>query len=103
MASDGGISNAMKALPLSQMLIDTAIGIAEAQEQMDKRSIEAMRRNAETGSGIGDKSLLEVGVVPSFYQFSEATINLSFELRTSSETSFGVGVGVEFQAEKSQG
>ena len=84
--------------PLPQIIERLGAGIAEAQAQLDKTSMAlALQLGDREGNGVdigGErKSLLELGFAPTFYQFTEATIEarVTYSMATSSE--FGISVG----------
>lgn len=102
-------------VPLPDMVAKLAIGIAEAQRALDENSVETAQQLAATTIDVvpaitqtiaanGDvsfaqadpieMSLLQVGLNPTFYQFSEASIEVTMDIKTttSSETSIKVGV-----------
>lgn len=102
-------------VPLPDMVAKLAIGVADAQRALDENSIETAQALADTTikvvpaitqtiSAEGDvsfsqaepidMSLLQVGLNPTFYQFSEASIEVTMDIKTttSSETSVKVGV-----------
>jgi hypothetical protein len=102
-------------VPLPDMVTKLAIGIAEAQRALDENSVETAKELADTTidvvpaitQTIGadgsvsfaqadpiEMSLLQVGLNPTFYQFAEASIEVTMDIKTttSSETSIKVGV-----------
>ncbi|MFC7136834.1 hypothetical protein ACFQRB_10705 [Halobaculum litoreum] len=44
-------------------------------------------------------SLLQVGLAPTFYQFSEATIEVEMDIKTQLQTETNVAVETEFEAD----
>jgi hypothetical protein len=101
-------------VPLPEMVVKLALGIAEAQRALDENSIETALQLADSEIDVvmgvtqtiaanGDvsfsqaapitMSLLQVGLNPTFYQFAEATIEVTMDIKTttSSETSIKVG------------
>jgi len=93
------ISSALQNLPIREMLSELANGIADAQQIMDQKSIEALKKAAQTASGVNGQTLLELGIIPSFYQFREATIDLSFSLSMKVEEQQSVSLGLNFDKE----
>jgi hypothetical protein len=96
------------------MVVKLALGIAEAQKALDENSVETAKALAETtvplvlavtqtiaadgtvtftNADPVNVSLLQIGLLPTFYQFSEATIEVSMDIKTttSSETNIKVG------------
>lgn len=101
-------------VPLPDMVVKLALGIAEAQKALDENSVETAKALAETtvplvlavtqtiaadgtvtftNADPVNVSLLQIGLLPTFYQFSEATIEVSMDIKTttSSETNIKVG------------
>lgn len=103
-------------VPLPEMVTGLAQGIADAQHQLDMNSVEVAKVLADTeievvpaitrtiasdgsvsysSAEAVDVSLLQVGLNPTFYQFSEATIEVEMDIKTTTETETNVEVGVE--------
>lgn len=101
-------------VPLPDMVVKLALGIAEAQRALDENSVETAQALAETtvplvlavtqtiaadgtvsftNADPVDVSLMQVGLLPTFYQFAEATIEVTMDIKTttSSETNIKVG------------
>ncbi|MDI6734875.1 MAG: hypothetical protein QME42_01555 [bacterium] len=100
-------------VPFPEMVTKLAIGIAKGQEALDKNSVATAKELAEetitvipsitrtikengtveykNADGIV-MSLLQVGLYPTFYQFSEATIEVSMDIKTKSEKKTSVDV-----------
>ncbi|PCJ19964.1 MAG: hypothetical protein COB04_05105 [Gammaproteobacteria bacterium] len=96
------VTRALVTAPLPQIIEKLGLAIAQAQYALDANSIELTKTMAETEVDIGGKSynLLTLGFLPSFYSFSEATVEakLSFTMTESTETSVAVGaqVGINY-------
>jgi hypothetical protein len=90
--------------PLPQMVQKLGTAIAQAQADMDMLGVEMAIQMAGTTVNVGgaNRSLLELGLTPSFYTFSEATIEAKVAFSTTEDTSYGmsasVGVNVYFVA-----
>lgn len=89
--------------PLPQMVERLGTAIANAQYAMDRNSVQIatmMGDREEHGIRLGgenrNRSLLELGFTPSFYQITEATIDarVAFSMSESREVSLSVGVEV---------
>ena len=100
-------------VPLPEMVAKIGQGIADAQHQLDMNSVEVAKILAdteievvpaitrtinadgsvdyETADAI-DVSLLQAGLFPTFYQFSEATIDVEMDIKTTPETETQVDV-----------
>lgn len=107
------VGQELLAVPLPEMVMKLGLGIAEAQRALDQNSVETAQMLAETtvplvmavtqtisssgevsftSSEPVDVSLLQIGLMPTFYQFSEATIEVTMDIKTttSSETNIKV-------------
>ena len=75
------------------MIRELGVSIAEAQYRMDLVSIEIAQRLGSSDAlvKIGDteKSLLELGFVPTFYQLTEATVEAKVSFSAAKSESFG--------------
>jgi hypothetical protein len=100
-------------VPLPEMVLKLALGIAEAQRALDENSIETSQALAETEVPIVlavtqtidadgnvsftqadpvDVSLLQIGLLPTFYQFSEATIEVTMDIKTTTSRETNIKV-----------
>ncbi len=105
MADGSQIMSSMQSLPVRQMLRDLAMGIADAQGQLDAASLRALREAAKTKIKVGDndeETLLNLGLIPTFYQFREATIDLSFSMSTHVEESKSLGIQADVTVTRDQ-
>lgn len=103
-------------VPLPDMVTKLALGIAEAQRALDENSVETAQALAETSIEVVpavtqtiasdgtstftsapavEISLLQVGLNPTFYQFAEATIEVTMDIKTTTSTETNVKVGVK--------
>ncbi len=92
-------------VPLPDMVAKLAMGIATAQHALDVNSVETAKSLAETKipvipwitetikkdgtveyaqSPTVEMSLIQVGLNPTFYQFSESSIEVSMDIKTTS-------------------
>jgi hypothetical protein len=101
-------------VPLPDMVTKLALGIAEAQRALDENSVETAEILADTkidvipsftqtiaadgavsfvAADAVEMSLIQVGLNPTFYQFAEASIEVTMDIKTttSSETNIKVG------------
>lgn len=92
------VTRALVTAPLPQIIEKLGLAIAQAQFALDTNSVEIAKVMADTEVEIGGDTynLLSLGFQPSFYSFSEATVEakLSFTMTESTETSVAVGVNV---------
>jgi hypothetical protein len=100
-------------VPLPEMVAKLGGGIADAQNELDMNSVEVAKTLAETeievvpaitrtiasDGSVGydaaepiDVSLLQAGLFPTFYQFSEATIEVEMDIKTTTETETQIDV-----------
>jgi hypothetical protein len=82
--------------PLPSMLERLGVAIAHAQMALDKNSMDIavlMGDADKSGVEVGGKqySLLELGFTPTFYAFTEATIDLHLAFTIIESTGFSVG------------
>ena len=106
-------------VPLPDMVAKLALGIADAQRSLDKNSVETAVALAGTTNKVVpfitetiaangdvtvesapaiDMSLLQVGLNPAFYQFAEASIEVTMDIKTTTSTETNIKVGVEAKA-----
>lgn len=83
--------------PLPELVQRLGLAVAEAQHALDLNSLDIAKRMAEPNVNLGDgqvRSLLSLGFTPTFYAFSEATLEakLTFTIRESTEFSVGASV-----------
>jgi len=96
------VTRSLLSAPLPQIIEKLGVAIAQAQLALDRNSVKIAQELSETEVEIGDESynLLSLGFVPSFYAFTEATVEakLSFTMTETTETSINVGaqVGINY-------
>lgn len=94
-------ANILQQVDVSQIFKSLAMGIAEAQQELDDNSISQLERLSETE--LAGKSLLELGFVPAFYSFTYADISASIHLRMAEKTSLELGFAASFDYSSSSG
>jgi hypothetical protein len=105
-------------VPLPDMVAKLGMGVADAQSALDANSLETMRALSDPDNAIpivpsvtrtisenGDVSYsaadpvdltpIQIGLSPSFYEFSEATIEVTMDIKTTTSTETNVGVKAE--------
>ncbi len=113
------VGQELLAVPLPEMVLKLSLGIAEAQRALDENSCQTAKMLAETTvplvmavtqtiSAEGavsftnadpiDVSLLQIGLMPTFYQFSEATIEVSMDIKTTTSTETNIKVSSSAKA-----
>lgn len=102
-------------VPFPEMVYKLAEGIANAQTQLDNNSVEVAKALADTeievvpaitrtisDDGVEfeaaepiEMSLLQVGLNPTFYQFSETVIEVEMDIKTTTETETNLDIGFD--------
>src|SRR4051794_1813067 len=103
-------------VPLPDMVVKLALGIAEAQRALDHNAVETAKELGATTISVVpaitetiaadgevtfedaaaiDMSLLQVGLNPTFYQFAEASIEVEMDIKTTTSSDTTIKVGVE--------
>lgn len=95
------VGQLLQDVPLGAMIENLGVAIATAQERLDNVAIDATLRLANTKTTLFDadgnevtRSLLELGFTPTFYQFTEATIEVSFIASMQVAEVLSVGFGL---------
>ena len=88
----GTITNTLTNSPLSTMIENMGLSIATAQAALDSNSIDMLKKLASEKVDIGGNqmSLLNLGFVPSFYTFTEASFEAKMEFSLSESISVDV-------------
>lgn len=107
------VGQELLAVPLPEMVMKLGLGIAEAQRALDENSVQTAQMLATTTvplvlavtqviSSSGDVSftnaspvevsLLQIGLMPTFYQFSEATIEVTMDIKTTTSRETNIKV-----------
>ena len=85
-------------IPIADMVKATAMGLIEAQFELDRRMIELTLQMGESQVKLGDgesakrRSLLELGFTPSLYQFKEAVITLTIDITVAESEEFSIAL-----------
>ena len=111
-----GVGQELLAVPLPEMVMKLGLGIAEAQRALDENSVETSVLLADTtvplvlavtqtiaadgsvsfvNADPVDVSLLQIGLMPTFYQFAEATIEVTMDIKTTSSRETNVKVSAK--------
>jgi len=95
------ISRTLVNAPLPKLIEQLGMAIAKAQAALDKNSINLANAMSADEVSIGEKnySLIALGFAPTFYQFTEATIEAKLEFSLSESESFDVGGTAEVKTE----
>jgi len=110
------VGQELLAVPLPEMVLKLGLGIAEAQRALDENSVETAKMLAETTVPLVmavtqtiaadgtvsftnaepvEVSLLQIGLMPTFYQFSEATIEVTMDIKTTTSSETNVKVSAK--------
>lgn len=110
------VGQELLAVPLPEMVMKLGLGIAEAQRALDENSVQTAQMLAETtvplvmavtqtiaadgtvsftNADPVDVSLLQIGLLPTFYQFSEATIEVTMDIKTTTSSETNVKVSAK--------
>ena len=110
------VGQELLAVPLPEMVMKLGLGIAEAQRALDENSVETAQLLADTtvplvlavtqtiaadgtvsftNASPVNVSLLQIGLMPTFYQFSEATIEVTMDIRTTSSRETNIKVSAK--------
>ena len=95
MADTVQVTRALLSAPLPQIVEQLGISIAQAQAALDANSVKIAKEMVDTKVKLGDEefSLLALGFVPTFYAFTEATVEAKLSFSMAETTEFGVKVG----------
>ena len=91
------LTRALVSAPLPQIIERLGSAIAEAQFALDRNAVETAKAMSEAEVEIGEDTynLLSLGFVPSFYSFTEATVEAKLSFTMTEATELGVSVGVQ--------
>jgi hypothetical protein len=114
MAQHPSVGQELLDVPLPEMVTKLAMGIASAQAALDENSVHTAIMLAETNVEhvvlavtqtiaadgtvsfappiTATMSLLQLGLMPTFYQFAEATIEVTMDIKTTTSTETNIKV-----------
>ena len=89
------VTRSLLSAPLPQIVERLGISIAQAQSALDANSVNIAKEMVDTKVEIGGEeyNLLSLGFVPTFYAFTEATVEAKLSFSMSESTEIGVKVG----------
>lgn len=95
------ITSTLTNSPLSSMIENMGLSIATAQAALDGNSIEMLKNLASSTVEIGGNqiNLLNLGFVPSFYAFTEASFDAKMDFSMSESTAFDASGVVSVKTE----
>lgn len=101
MSSAGAnVVNTLMNAPLPLLIEKLGLAIATAQSALDENSIKLAQAMAATEVDINGNSynLISLGFAPTFYAFTEATVEAKMEFSVAESTDFSIGGSVGVQA-----
>lgn len=95
----GKVFKMMGNSPIPQMLQSLGMAVAEAQYSMDKYVMKAIKELAASENSVElpdgqTRSMLELGLLPSFYHFSEIHLNIKLAISSMEGEEFGFGASI---------
>ncbi len=94
---------ALQEIPIAAMVKATAMGLIEAQYEMDMNMIELAvkmgdyeNHGVKIGKDGKPRSLLELGFTPTMYQFKEAVITLTIDITVAESEEFKISPTISF-------
>ncbi len=82
------VGNALTSVRIDQMIVNLATGIALGQFQLDKTSIDITRMMGlpeQVNIGGKSRSMLEIGILPTFYHFVDTILEIKMEINIREE------------------
>ncbi|NOQ74633.1 MAG: hypothetical protein GQ574_21655 [Crocinitomix sp.] len=101
MATAGSnVVNSLVNSPLPLLIEKLGLAVAKAQSALDKNSIAVAQEMATTTVTINneDYNLISLGFAPTFYAFTEATVEAKLEFSVAESEDFAIGAEVGVQA-----
>ena len=91
------VSRQLLSAPLPQIIERLGAAVADAQRALDANSIATAQAMATTEVELGDETytLMGLGFTPTFYSFTEATVEAKLSFSMTEGTEFGVTAGME--------
>lgn len=100
MPDETTVTRTLLEAPLPELIQRLGLAVAQAQTALDQNSIAVATSLAETRVTIGEEefSLLELGFTPTFYAFTEATVEakVTFSVQMSEEFTVGGELSVSY-------
>lgn len=97
MSETAAVTRQLLSAPLPQIIERLGIAIAQAQSALDRNSIETAKAMAEAEIELGGEThnLISLGFTPTFYSFTEATVEAKLSFSMTESTEFGVSAGAQ--------
>ena len=87
-------AKALHEIPISEMVKSTAMGLIEAQYELDRNTIQLAMQMGDPANGVKlggvTRSLLELGFTPHMYQFSKVEISLKIDITVRESEEYGI-------------
>lgn len=85
---------------VAEFIKELGLGIAQAQTALDENSVKQMEAFTRARRDLGDRSLLELGLMPAFYHYQHADVSVSLQLRleVGKRDEFGFGINASFDS-----
>lgn len=87
-------AKALGEIPIAEIVKATAMGLIEAQYELDRNTIELILQMGDPDRGVNiagkQRSLLELGFCPSMYHFEKAVITLSIDITVRESEEFSI-------------
>lgn len=92
MSGADNVTKMLSSAPLPTIVEKLGIAIAEGQKALDTNSAQMAKTMADTQVQIGEETynLLSLGFTPSFYAFTEATVEAKLSFSITEQTEVGV-------------
>ncbi|WP_339913746.1 hypothetical protein [uncultured Brevundimonas sp.] len=89
------VTRQLLSAPLPQIIERLGIAVADAQRAMDENSVRTAALMATTEIELGGQqyNLMALGFTPTFYSFTEATVEAKLSFSMTEGTEFGVTAG----------
>lgn len=90
------VTRSLVTAPLPQIIEQLGLSIAKAQAALDSNSVAIAKEMSATEVEIGGDTynLIALGFLPTFYAFTEATVEAKLSFSMTESTEFGIKVGV---------
>lgn len=97
------LTDTLQAVDVSTIFTSMALGIAEAQRQLDDNSVKQLLILANPDNGVGGKSLIEMGFTPAFYHFQYADVSAAITLQIGFSEDISASLELEARFSKQGG
>ncbi|MFN2331487.1 MAG: OmpA family protein [Halomonas sp.] len=85
---------------VAEFIKELGLGIAKAQTALDENSVKQMEAFTRAREDLGDRTLLELGLMPAFYHYQHADVSVSLQLRleVGKRDEFGFAANARFDS-----